>query len=151
MTAAVSIAIIVIGVYAFIKTVEFIVESTKRFLYIRQVERTIAQQEANFEKERKKREKVQRNIQEEFEVKRQARLNEGLEEIGQNHWLFLRKDDTGRPISLFNLDGKRIPLARLAECREAEIIGVNPTIYFRGHKVTPAQMRRDEYEIATQS
>lgn len=152
MQTAVSLAIIVIGVFALLKVIAWLIDFTTIYLRVLEIEKTRDQwkkAEAEEKIQREKNRAIAAKL-EERELKRQARLAEGLTEVGQGHHeqLFLKLDDTGFPIALYNLDGKRVPLATLAKLPGANVVGVIPTIYYHNHKLDQFTCRRDELEIA---
>ena len=141
-TIIIAISLAVIAGYIIVKAIGWI----SFWIAVIKIQIESNKRQAEDDKAWKDRLKQSEEFSKKWEAKKQKMRDKGYEPVSGADHLWIEKVD-GKIVRLYNLDGKRVPLAELAETPYAETIGVNPILQYAGQKIYPSQMMRDEREI----
>lgn len=137
----IAVALSVIAIWLLAKFAVWILEVYRVFKYTQMLKRNQA-----------KRDEEAALIQkghEDYMAKQQAKIDamkaKGFDSTSDDYYWIERED--GKIKRLYNLDGKRVPLAQLSKLSGAKLVGVNPDIWYYGEKISRYRMWDDEAEI----
>lgn len=138
-----------VGLIAFV--VYFTYNVTTLFLYKREYKRKERKYREIAEKTRKEHEEREKQVKE-FEEQRQRKIanmqEKGFEKVrGMLANDYFIECDGDNIVAMYDISGKRIPLAYLGLSREARVVGIDPVIYYDKYKVLPSQIIYDDIEV----
>lgn len=116
-------------------------------LQLKRIEK-LAKKEAELQEKERQRKRQQ---VEKFEQKRQEQidkmLSQGYQKVGGLWGDYFIETDKSSVVAMYDINGKRVPLAYLGLSNKANVVGIDPVIYYDKYKVMPSQIIYDDIEI----